>query len=163
RGVGVMVFADTFPESRQSGVIVVSHGTRIASNGDLRVEATPGQWSATPKLIRREVDREREEIRTTLAYPDDKLEMKGFNPIYYPDLDFTYELRVNTDGEAIHVYVDLNEPLPDEWIGEVGFNLELYPTDLFGKSWYMDDATGIFPRQPHSIEVKAGSKPAPEI
>src|SRR5690606_14362352 len=57
RGVGVMVFADTFPESRQSGVIVVSHGTRIASNGDLRVEATPGQWSATPKLIKREVDR----------------------------------------------------------------------------------------------------------
>lgn len=163
RGVGVMVFADTFPESRQSGVIIVSHGTRIASNGDLRLEATPGQWGATPKLLRREVDRERGEIRATLAYPDDKIKMKGFNPIHYPDLEFTYELRVNTDGEAIHVHVDLNEPLPDEWIGQVGFNLELYPADLFGKSWYMDESTGIFPRQPWGVEVKAGSTPAPQI
>lgn len=163
RGVGVMVFADAYPESRQSGVIIVSHGTRIASNGDLRLEATPGQWGATPKLIKREVDRERGEIRATLAYPDDNLKMKGFNPIYYPDLDLTYDLRVNTDGDAIHVYVDLHEPLPAEWIGEVGFNLELYPTDLFGKSWYMDDANGIFPRQAYGVEAKAGSKPTPVI
>lgn len=123
RGVGVMVFADAYPESRQSGVILVSHGTRIASNGDLRLEAAPGQWSATPKLVKREVDRERGEIRATLAYPDDRLKMKGFNPIYYPDLELTYDLRVNTDGEVIHVYVDLHDPLPAEWIGEVGFNL----------------------------------------
>lgn len=163
RGVGVMVFADAYPESRQSGVILVSHGTRIASNGDLRLEAAPGQWSATPKLVKREVDRERGEIRATLAYPDDRLKMKGFNPIYYPDLELTYDLRVNTDGEVIHVYVDLHDPLPAEWIGEVGFNLELYPTDLFGKSWYMDDANGIFPRQAYGVDVKAGSKPTPEI
>lgn len=163
RGVGVMVFADTYPESRQSGVIIVSHGTRIASNGDLRLEAAPGQWGATPRLIKREVDRERGEIRATLAYPDDKLKMTGFNPIYYPDLDLTYEMRVNTDGEAIHVYIDLNEPLAPEWIGQVGFNLELYPTDLFGKSWYMDDATGIFPRQAYGVDAKPGSKPQPQI
>ena len=89
RGVGVMVFADTYPESRQSGLIIVSHGNRIASNGDLRLEATPGQWGATPKLIKREVDHERSEIRATLAYPDERIKMKGFNPIYYPDLHLT--------------------------------------------------------------------------
>lgn len=163
RGVGVMVFADTYPESHQSGVIIVSHGNRIASNGDLRLEATPGQWGATPKLIKREVNRELGEIRATLAYPDERIKMKGFNPIYYPDLELTYEMRVNTDGEAVHVYIDLNEPLPPEWVGQVGFNLELYPTDLFGKSWYMDEATGIFPRQAYGVSVKPGSKPQPQI
>jgi endoglucanase len=163
QGVGVMVFADTFPESRQSGLIMVSHGTRIASNGDLRLEPTPGQWGAVPKLVSREVDHERGEIRATLAYPDERIQMKGFNPIHYPDLNLTYEMRVTTDGDAIHIYVDLNEPLPAELVGEVGFNLELYPTDLFGKSWYMDEATGIFPRQAHGVQVKNGTVPTPQI
>lgn len=163
RGVGVMVFADAYPESHQSGVIMVSHGTRIATNGDLRLEPTPGQWSATPKLLNRIVDREHGEIRTTLSYPDEKQKMKGFNPIYYPELDLTYDVRVTTDGDVINIYVDLNDPLPAEWVGEVGFNLELYPTDLFGKSWYMDEATGIFPRQPHGVQVKEGSQPAPAL
>src|SRR5690606_11087307 len=108
RGVGVMVFADTYPESHQSGVIMVSHGTRIATNGDLRLEPTPGQWAATPKLVNRVVDRERGEIRTTLSYPDERQKMKGFNPIYYPELDLTYDVRVTTDGDLINIYVDLN-------------------------------------------------------
>ncbi len=163
RGVGVMVFSDTYPESRQSGVIVVSHGTRIASNGDLRLEPAPGQWSPVPKLMERQVDKERNEIRVTLAYPDEKQQLKGFNPLHYPDLELTYDLRVNTDGEAIHVYVDLHQPLPEAWVGGVGFNLELYPADLFGKSWYLDEANGIFPRQPYGIQVNPASSPTPLI
>lgn len=155
RGVGVMVFADTFPESRQSGLIMVNHGTRIASNGDLRLEPTPGQWSPVPKLVSRVVDREAGEIRATLSYPDEKQQMKGFNPIYYPDLNLTYDVRVRAEGEMIHIYVDLAEPLPAAWVGEVGFNLELYPADLFGKSWYMDESTGIFPRQAYGVQTKS--------
>ena len=58
--------------------------------------------------------------------------------------------------------MDLSEPLPPEWVGQVGFNLELYPTDLFGKSWYMDNATGIFPRQAYGVNAKPGSKPQPQ-
>lgn len=163
RGVGVMVFADTFPESRQSGVIVVSHGTRIASNGDLRLEATPGQWSPVPKLIERVVDHERGEIRASLAYPDDKQNRKGFNPIHYPELELGYDLRVTSEGDDVHIYIDLHKPLPNEWLGKVGFNLELYPTDLFGKSWYMDEANGIFPRQPYGVQVNTGANATPEI
>src|SRR5688572_10685039 len=72
RGVGVMAFHDTAPESHQSCLIMVMHGNRIATNGDLRLEATPGQWSPVPKIVSREVDRERGEIRTRLAYPDEK-------------------------------------------------------------------------------------------
>jgi hypothetical protein len=39
--------------------------------------------------------------------------------------------------------------LPEEWIGKVGFNFELFPGDLFGKSWLMDQQTGIFHMQPN--------------
>ncbi|NUQ20495.1 MAG: glycoside hydrolase family 9 protein, partial [Gemmatimonadaceae bacterium] len=46
------------------------------------------------------------------------------------------------------VIVDLDSPLPEQWVGRVGFNLELYPGDLFGKSWYLGGESGIFPRQP---------------
>lgn len=163
RGVGVMVFADAYPESRQSGLIVVSHGTRIATNGDLRLEPSPGQWSPTPALLSREVDRESGEIRARLAYPDEKQNRVGFNPILYPDLNLTYTMRVNTDGELIHVYIDLDQPLPDAVAGDVGFNLELYPADLFGKSWYMDEANGIFPRQPYGVTLDERKPQAPRL
>jgi endoglucanase len=43
--------------------------------------------------------------------------------------------------------VDLEEPLPEEWIGKVGFNMELFPGFLFGRSYYLDDEQGIFPTQ----------------
>ncbi|HEY7884922.1 MAG TPA: glycoside hydrolase family 9 protein [Cellvibrionaceae bacterium] len=163
RGVGVMVFEDTFPESHQSGVIMVSHGTRIATNGDLRLEPTPGQWSPVPKLVSREVDHERGEIRAKLSYPDEKQHLVGFNPLKYPDLELDYELQVSAEGDAIHVRVHLEQPLPEEWVGEVGFVMELYPADLFGKAWVMDDATGIFPRQPYAVQVPPGSAATPEI
>src|SRR5690606_24960139 len=163
RGVGVMVFEDTYPESHQSGVIMVSHGTRIATNGDLRLEPTPGQWSPVPKLVSREVDHERGEIRAKLSYPDEKQHLVGFNPLKYPDLELDYELQVSAEGDAIHVRVHLEQPLPEEWVGEVGFVMELYPGDLFGKAWTMDEATGIFPRQPYAVQVAEGSAATPEI
>lgn len=163
RGVGLMVFSDRYPESHQSGLILVSHGTRIASNGDLRLEPAPGQWAATPKVISREVDKAGGEIRVSLAYPDERQNRVGFNPIHYPNLEFNYEVRVVSEGDLIHVYVDLDRALPEEWIGKAGFNLELYPADLFGKSWYMDDATGIFPRQPYGVSVPDGAAANPQI
>ena len=72
QGVGLMVFQDTSPESRQSGLILVSHDNRLASNGDLRLELTPGQWSPVPRLLSRTVDRENGEIVATLKYPDER-------------------------------------------------------------------------------------------
>ncbi len=48
-GVNVMVFDDIYPAGHQSGVGVIMHGKRIATNGDLRFEQTPGQWQPVPK------------------------------------------------------------------------------------------------------------------
>lgn len=163
RGVGVMAFHDTAPESHQSGVIIVMHGTRIASNGDLRLEPTPGQWSPTPKVLSRDVDREAGEIRTRLAYPDENQHHTGFNPLHYPDLELTYDVRMWAEGNAIKVSVDLDKPLPTEWLGQVGFTMELYPADLFGMSWIMDDHTGIFPRQPYGVELPEGAQAEPQL
>lgn len=163
RGVGVMAFHDTAPESHQSGLIMVMHGTRIATNGDLRLEATPGQWSPVPRILSRDVDPEAGEIRTRLAYPDDKQHHTGFNPLHYPDLELTYDMRVRAEGDTIKVRVDLDEPLPEDWVGKVGFVLELYPADLFGMSWIMDDHSGIFPRQPYGVALPEGVEPKPEL
>ena len=147
-GVDVMVFDDIYPEGHQGGVSLIMHGNRIATNGDLRLEPTPGQWQPVPKQKERNV--EGQAIVTRLCYPDSSRHMTGFNPTIYPDLKMNYTVRVEPQGEGILVTVDLDKPLPDNAVGKVGFNLELFPGLLFGKPWLMDRQTGIFPQQPNS-------------
>ena len=42
-GVDVMAFMDIYPVGHQAGVSMIMHGKRIATNGDLRFEPTPGR------------------------------------------------------------------------------------------------------------------------
>ncbi len=146
-GVDVMAFDDFYPDGHQGGVSIIQQGVRVASNGDVRLDSTPGQWSPIPKQVDRVVDRLTGEVRTTLAYPDPERNRRGFNPIEYPDLNLTYVVRVRGDGDAVRVIVDFDKPVPPEWAAHIGFNLELYPAELFGRSWYLDGASGLFPRQ----------------
>ena len=148
-GLNVMAFQDIYPEGHQGGVAMIQNGERVATNGDLRLEATPGQWQPIPKQGRRIVDVANNLIKVTLTYPDSSKNRKGFNPIFYPDLYFNYNVTVKAEGNSVRVTVDLDRPLPKQFIGKVGFNFELYPTILFGKSWYLDQHSGIFPRQPN--------------
>ncbi|MGC9341591.1 MAG: glycoside hydrolase family 9 protein [Bacteroidales bacterium] len=149
QGLNVTFFSDFYPEGHQSGVTIIQHGNRVAANGDLRLEASPGQWSPIPAGGEVKVDRENNSLSKRLWYPDSSKNRRGFNPIIYPDLELFYEIRVQAlDGAKFRVTVDLDEPLPDEWVGKVGFNLELFPGDLFGKYWIMDEDQGIFPIQP---------------
>lgn len=110
---------------------------------------SPGQWSPMPAGDGQPmVDAATNSVSQALHYPDETKDRKGFNPIDYPDLNFSYHVRVTPlDGNAFKVSVDLDKPLPKDWEGKVGFNFELFPTDLFGKSWLMDGSSGIFPRQ----------------
>jgi endoglucanase len=146
-GVNVMAFQDIYPEGHQGGVAVIMHGKRLATNGDLRLDETPGQWQPIPKQTERKVDAAGNTITVRLSYPDPAINRKGFNPIEYPDLNLSYTVKVKAQGESIIVTVDLDNPVPKEFIGKVGFNMELFPGVLFGKSWFMDKRTGIFPRQ----------------
>src|ERR1700739_1497639 len=148
-GLNVMSFQDIYPEGHQGVVNSILNGVRIATNGDLRLDATPGQWQPMPKQNSRVVDKAKGEIVTTLSYPDPERNRKGFNPIDYPDWEFTYRVRVRAEGQKIRVIVDLDKPLPAAFVGKVGFNMELFPGALFGRSWYLGGQSGIFPRQPN--------------
>ena len=147
-GLNVMSFSDYYPDGHQTGVTIVQHGVRVAANGDLRLEASPGQWSPMPATGERTVDAATNTVSRHLSYPDPAKDRTGFNPIVYPDLKLGYTVSVTPlEGDSFRIRVDLDQPLPKKYEGKVGFNLELFPTDLFGKSWLLDGQSGIFPRQ----------------
>ncbi len=147
-GTDVMAFSDFYPEGHQGGVCVIMNGLRIATNGDIRLEATPGQWQPVPKQLSRKTEGNR--IVTTLCYPDSSRHMKGFNPMVYPDWNVKYTVSVESQGKGLLVTVDLDTPVPDFLLGKVGFNLEFYLGYLFGKPWVMDQQSGIYPQQPNA-------------
>ena len=151
-GTDVMAFSDFYPEGHQGGVCVIMNGHRIATNGDIRLEATPGQWQPVPKQLSRKA--ENGCIVTTLCYPDSSRHMTGFNPMVYPDWNVTYVVTVEPQGKGILVTVDLDKPVPDFLLGKVGFNLEFFPGELFGKPWMMDNQSGIYPQQPNAPLLK---------
>ena len=147
-GTDVMAFSDFYPEGHQGGVCVIMNGQRIATNGDIRMEATPGQWQPVPKQLNRKFTDGR--ITTMLCYPDSSRHMTGFNPMVYPEWNVKYTVSVEPQGKGVLVTVDLDTPVPDFLLGKVGFNLELYPGYLFGKPWVMDQQSGIYPQQPNT-------------
>ncbi len=110
----VIVFDDIYPDGHQTGVTIVQHGRRVAANGDVRLEAEPGQWSPMPVSAgKRTIDRRTGTIRQRLSYPDPAKDGHGFNPIFYPDLDLAYAVSVTpVEGGAFRISVDLDKPLP---------------------------------------------------
>ncbi len=162
-GLNVLVYNNSFSEGHQGGVEIIQHDNRVATNGNLRLDASPGQWQPLPKLgegfekigcspqqiglISRIVDTLNNEIRMPCSYPDEGRSRKGFNPIIYPDLELNYNVRVKAEGQSFTITVDLEKPLPEKWIGRVGYNIELFPGNLYGKTYFMDSVVGTFPRQ----------------
>ncbi|HVU35745.1 MAG TPA: glycoside hydrolase family 9 protein [Opitutaceae bacterium] len=146
-GLNVMLAQDFYPEGHQGGVGIIQNGQRVATNGDLRLSPTPGQWQPTPAVGAHQVIRATQEISVHLSYPNPQLDRKGFNPIAYPDLKLGYVVRVQPAGAGFRIFVDLDQPLPPAWAGKVGFNLELFPGILFGKSFEIGHTVGLFPRQ----------------
>jgi endoglucanase len=162
-GLNVLVYNNSFSEGHQGGVEIIQHNNRVATNGNLRLSPAPGQWQPVPKLgegfekigcspqqiglISRIVDPLNNEIRMPCSYPDEGRSRKGFNPIIYPDLELSYVVSVKAEGQSFTITVDLEEPIPEEWVGRIGYNIELFPANLYGKTYFMDSITGIFPRQ----------------
>lgn len=144
-GVDAMAFNDFYPEGHQGGISFLMNGKRIATNGDLRFEPTPGQWQPVPKQLSRKI--EDGKIVTTLCFPDSSRHDTGFNPMFYPDLQLVYTVTLEPSGKGFLVTVDLDRPIPVEMVGRAGFNLEFFPGELFGKPWIMDGQSGIYPRQ----------------
>ena len=147
-GVDVVAFSDYYPEGHQGGVTIIMNGKRLATNGDVRLEPTPGQWQPVPKKVSRQVDGN--VITATMCFPDTSRHLKGFNPAVYPDLAFYYKVETKPEGNSVVITISLEQPVPKKYEGKVGFSLEFFPGELFGKPWIMDSKTGIFPQQPNA-------------
>lgn len=135
QGVDVIAFDDIYPEGHQSGVSILMHGQRVAACGDLRLEPTPGQFQPVPERKERALDADANVIATRLVYPAAD--------------GLAYTVRVEGREQDVIVSVDLEQPLPAALAGRLCFRLELFPGDLFGQPWRMDDRHGIFPPQPN--------------
>ena len=134
-GLNVMLAHDFYPEGHQGGVGIIQNGQRVATNGDLRLDRTPGQWQPVPKVGKRVVDRATGEISVRMEYPDEDEEPQGLQPgrLSGPDASPT-RCACGRRGRPSASSSTSKQPLPDEWIGKVGFNLELFPGILFGKT-----------------------------
>jgi endoglucanase len=136
RGINVLVFANwysgLFSDSKLSGVELIHHGVRTATNGDVRLSPTPEQWDPIPTLSGTSVDRAAQRVAASLTYADYAL---------------AYTVEVRAEGPSVVIGVRLPAPLPPALAGRAGFNLEFLPSAYFGKTWLMDGRSGLFPRE----------------
>ena len=138
QGLSVLAYQNTFHEvfrdQKLSGIEIILHGERIATDGEVRLQPTPEQWDSVPKFTERRHG----------AVPDQLIAYSG-----YPDLSLSYRLEITAEGQGFRVAVHLDHPLPAALAGKAGFNLDFLPTAYFGKSYMFDDAFGVFPRHPN--------------
>lgn len=152
RGVNVLNFSNwydgLFSDAKISGVELVHHGVRTATNGDVRMSPTPGQWDLIGLMVDRKVDAANGVIETTLKYAE---------------FDFTYKVRTEAKGDGVVVSVILDKPLPEALAGRAGFNLEFIPAAYFHKSYIADGKAGSFPLYPSSpMKLEPDAKFAPQ-
>lgn len=145
RGLNVLVYTSwyngLFSDEKKSGIELIHHEVRTATNGDVRLDPTPEQWDAIPTFLERKVDRESGTIEASL---------------HYPDYDFQYTVNVKPEGEGVTISVHLSKPLPVALEGKAGFNLEFIPSIYMEKGYLMDEKSGTFPLYPsNAMEVKA--------
>lgn len=146
-GLSVLVFHNTYPEGHQGGIEIIQHDERIATNGDVRLEATPGQWDPLPQFNQRIVDKKLQQMTVSASYAD---------------LDINYHIYVKSEGEAIRITVDLDEALPFQWVGKIGFNLEFFPEYYFDKTFFMDKSFGLLPHQANGpVKLSSSNKTTP--
>ncbi len=137
QGINVLVFNNwyngLFSDSKMSGVEIIHHEVRTATNGDVRLQPTPEQWDPIPEFVERKVNKEENTIEAFLRYPDH---------------DFNYMIRAEISDGKLLLSINLDEPLPEELNGRAGFNLEFLPSAYFEKAYLMDEKPGIFPLYP---------------
>jgi endoglucanase len=137
RGVNILVFSNwyngLFSDSKISGVEIIHHEVRTATNGDVRLSPTPEQWDPIPRFIDRKIDKNNNTIEAFLEYPAYK---------------FMYSIKVEAFKSGILLSVTLDAPLPASLEGKAGLNLEFLPAAYFEKAFLMDGSSGLFPLYP---------------
>ncbi|MBO9547076.1 glycoside hydrolase family 9 protein [Caulobacter sp.] len=138
-GAEVLVFSNwydsLFSDAKISGVELVQRGVRTATNGDVRLSPTPGQWDPIGKLVDRKVDPKTGVVEATLEYAEH---------------GFRYVIRSEPRGASVVVSIVIDKPLPKALEGKAGFNLEFLPSAYFRKTFMADGKAGVFPLYPAS-------------
>jgi endoglucanase len=138
-GLDVLVYQNefhpVFHDQKISGIEIILHGERLATDGEVRLLPTPQQWDAVPKFYGRKRGTKPGQLIVTSGYPEHHLK---------------YRIEVTAEEGGFRVAVDLDKPLPAKLAGKAGFNLDFLPTDYFGKSYILDSGAGVFPRHPES-------------
>jgi endoglucanase len=136
-GLTVLLFHNeyhtVFGDQKMSGLEIILHEQRIATNGDVRLSPAPEQWDPIPEFKGRERGPAENELTASCEYAG---------------RDLRYHIDVQPEANGFRVAVQLDQPLPSGLAGRAGFNLEFLPSSYFGKSFLLDDQPGIFPRHP---------------
>lgn len=136
-----------FGDSKISGVELVHFGERIATNGDVRLSATPEQWDPIPTFVERKVDNNTNTISATLSYPE---------------FDFTYTISASPIENGVEITLSSPRPVPAELVGKAGFNMEFLPANYMETSFLADGKPGTFPLYPTGVkEIIGEHEPAP--
>ncbi len=146
RGLSIIVeqnhFSPIFFDEKNAGIQMILHGERIATDGEVRLNPTPEQWDPVPAFI----------SRTRGSNPNELVVSSS-----YPAVGLSYRVAVTAEADGLRVAVNLDKPLPPSLVGKAGFNLDFLPTAYFGKTYVMDSAPGLFPRDPQGPMAKDGS------
>jgi endoglucanase len=148
-GVSVMLYSDNYSpvffDQKDSALQIILHGSRIATDGSVRLLPTPEQWDVIPHLIARTIDPAHERLTARVSYPAYHL---------------YYQVVVAAEPGGVRVSVNLEQPLPRRLAGRAGFNLELLPSLYRDKSYEVDDKVfGILPRTPEDRMIRAPPRP----
>lgn len=150
-GADVLVFSNwydgLFADAKISGVELIHHGLRTVTNGDVRLEATPGQWEPIGAFVTRRVDAEAGFIEADLSYPD---------------YDYNYTIRVERDSGGYVISVNSDQVLPEGLAGKAGFNLEFVPSAYGGKGLLVDGDARIIPHSAASDMTPREGGPRPD-
>ena len=142
QGVNVLVFNNSFNggfnDEKNSGIEIIQHGIRAIQGGAVRLNNTPEQWDLVPKMTYRNVNREQGSIEVGLRYDD---------------YDFGSRVVVTAQGKAVEIAVWLDKPVPEEFVGNAGLNLEFLPSRYWLKTFSMDGRLNRFPRYATSQTV----------
>lgn len=143
QGVNLLVFSNwyngLFSDSKISGIELIHHGVRTATNGDVRLHNTPEQWDAIPQFVERKVDQSNNTIDVFMRYPD---------------YDFDYRISAKSEGSKVLLSVHLEKPLPEILRNRAGLNLEFLPSAYFEKTFLADGQVGLFPLYPSGPMVE---------
>jgi endoglucanase len=144
RGINFLVFHNLygqFGDEKLSGIEIIHHGVRTATNGDVRLAPSPAQWDSIPSMVKRNVLKKEGKIEADLQYK------------YH---NFPYKVSTRAEGNDFIIEVSSDVQVPASLEGKAGFNLEFLPSSYFHKSYIADGRAGTFPIYPSGTEKVNG-------